>query len=789
MVPILEPSIDEQARLEAWRESGLLDTTPDLSFDRLAHLACRILKAPIALVSLFKGDKQFFKSYIGLPEHLHSLREIPLSDSICQHLIASVAPLAIADIRKHPEFCDKRAAASLGVVAYLGIPLVTPLREVVGSFCVIDTVSREWTEEEIQILDDLAASVMTEIRLRQETHQVIRAKQELLLLSTIVESSEDAIISINLDGATTSWNQGAEKIFGSSTDDAIGKHFGTLLRPDCAALAAELLEQVKNGTPVDPLEIFALRKDGGEVTLLLSVSPVKNQAGSVAGASIIAHDVTALKQAERERIARATAEAERAESEAARELVTNILESVSDAFVALDNNWRYVYVNKKAAEIFNRHDLVGKHIWTEFPEAIDQPFYKAYQQAVREQTPLEIEEYYEPYGRWFENRIYPSKDGLSIFFQDVTERKLAREKIRETEERYRHIVDTANEGIWTIDAGQRTTYVNQRMADMLGYRAEEILGRDFRDFVEPESWEDTKRNVDQRRAGVAEQYDFRLCRKDGSDLWVLVSSSPIKDRNGNYMGSLAMVSDITQRKLAEVKLRESGEQLRALTARLESVRENERTHIAREIHDVLGQYLTSFKIDLSWLSRRLSQLDNKSLHSLLSGRVKGMVDLVDETIVTIQNISSELRPGVLDSLGLGAAIEWQANEFQKRTEILCRCQLPDDAIDLTPDRSTALFRIFQEILTNVARHSGATEVEVILSCDSEGVLLTVRDNGRGVTESELTDFGSLGLLGMRERAALLGGEVSISGKPGEGTEVVARIPFKPVTTARSAGQI
>jgi two-component system sensor histidine kinase UhpB len=496
-----------------------------------------------------------------------------------------------------------------------------------------------------------------------------------------------------------------------------------------------------------------------------------------------------LKQAERERIALAKAEAERSESELAKELVINILESVSDAFVALDKNWRYVYVNRKAAEIFNRHDLVGKHIWTEFPEAVDQPFYKAYQQAVREQIPLEIEEYYEPYGRWFENRIYPSKDGLSIFFQDVTERKLALEKIRETEERYRHIVDTANEGIWTIDAAWSTTYVNQRMADMLGYRAEEILGRDFRDFVERESWDDTERNLDRRRAGVAEQYDFRLRRKDGSDLWVLVSSSPIKDRNGNYMGSLAMISDITQRKLAEVKLRESGEQLRALTARLEGVRENERTHIAREIHDVLGQYLTSLKIDLSWLSRRLSQLDNKSLHSLLSGRVKGMVDLVDETIVTIQNISSELRPGVLDSLGLGAAIEWQANEFQKRTEILCRCQLPDEAIDLTPDRSTALFRIFQEILTNVARHSGATEVEVILSCDSEGVLLTVRDNGRGVTESELTDFGSLGLLGMRERASLLGGEVSISGKPGEGTEVVARIPFKPLTTARSAGQI
>jgi signal transduction histidine kinase len=201
------------------------------------------------------------------------------------------------------------------------------------------------------------------------------------------------------------------------------------------------------------------------------------------------------------------------------------------------------------------------------------------------------------------------------------------------------------------------------------------------------------------------------------------------------------------------------------------VRERESTRIAREIHDELGQILTALKMDLSWLNKRLTN-GQKALRE----KTKSMSKLTDMIIRAVQRISTELRPGILDDLGLIPAIEWQAQEFQDRTDIKCEITIDNGEIDLDQDRSTSLFRIFQEALTNVARHANATKIKVSLKERPDKLLLKIEDNGRGITEEQISDPKSFGLIGIRERIYPWGGEVNIKGIWNEGTTVTVILP-------------
>jgi signal transduction histidine kinase len=226
------------------------------------------------------------------------------------------------------------------------------------------------------------------------------------------------------------------------------------------------------------------------------------------------------------------------------------------------------------------------------------------------------------------------------------------------------------------------------------------------------------------------------------------------------------------RMLAEVQLRESHKQLRSLSVYLQHVREEERARIAREVHDELGQALTSCKLDASWLAHHLPRNQMK-----LSKKAEKLSTDIDSTIQTVRRIATELRPGILDHLGLAAALEWQAQEFQSRTGIRCRVSAHLRKPPLDPDLTTTFFRIFQETLTNVIRHAEATEVDVQLKEDAARIILEVRDNGRGISLKGIADPRSMGLLGMRERAALLGGDFRIQPlSGGKGTRACVAIP-------------
>jgi PAS domain S-box-containing protein len=234
-----------------------------------------------------------------------------------------------------------------------------------------------------------------------------------------------------------------------------------------------------------------------------------------------------------------------------------------------------------------------------------------------------------------------------------------------------------------------------------------------------------------------------------------------------------MISDITDRKEAEERLKTSSEQLRELSRHLESVREKERTSAAREIHDELGQLLTALKMDMSWMGKRLPKLEGS-----LAQKSRTMYELIDKAIQTVKRISGELRPGILDDLGLVAALEWQAQELQKHTEIGFEFKASPKEITLDRDRSTAIFRICQEALTNVVRHANATKVKVTLKEEPSRIVLRISDNGKGIEKRQLSDPKSFGLIGMKERAMSWGGEVKINGTPGMGTTIIVSIPLQ-----------
>ena len=234
----------------------------------------------------------------------------------------------------------------------------------------------------------------------------------------------------------------------------------------------------------------------------------------------------------------------------------------------------------------------------------------------------------------------------------------------------------------------------------------------------------------------------------------------------------ALSSEIAERKMAEERLRESEIKLRALAARLISIREEERARIAREIHDELGQVLTSLKMDLTWLVKQLDPSEKPLL-----ARADTMCRLIDSTVQVVRRMSTGMRPEILDDMGLVAAIGWQTKEFQKRLGIRCRAELPTQPTHLGNELSTAVFRIFQEILTNIARHAKATSVFVQLRISDERLSLKVTDDGVGMAESAVHARESLGLLGMQERAQLFGGQVSFQAAPGRGTTVSVLIPL------------
>jgi PAS domain S-box-containing protein len=374
----------------------------------------------------------------------------------------------------------------------------------------------------------------------------------------------------------------------------------------------------------------------------------------------------------------------------------------------------------------------------------------------------------EPFG--FITKPFESQDLFTAIEMALYRHRL-RNMLKESEERYNALFNRSLSYIYLHDFNGQFIDANNATLKALGYKRKEMLPLNFASLIDKSQRPKAAQSLEEimRTGRQKKPEEYELKRKDGSTIWVEIEGSLIY-KDGKPFAVQGIARDITEKKMAEKTLSESREQLRNLAAHLQSIREEERATVAREIHDELGQVLTALKMDLSWLDKKLP-----GEQSPLLKKTKSMSQLIDSTIQTVQRLSAELRPGLLDDIGLLAAMEWQAEEFQKRTGIACELSVSSQDINLDQERSTAIFRIFQETLTNIARHARATKVRVNLAKKGGKLELTIKDNGMGITKEKISDPKSLGLLGIQERVHFLGGDMDIKGIRNKGTTVTVSI--------------
>jgi PAS domain S-box-containing protein len=383
--------------------------------------------------------------------------------------------------------------------------------------------------------------------------------------------------------------------------------------------------------------------------------------------------------------------------------------------------------------------------------------------------------------RWFLVRTVPLLDEHGKIVRwygsstDIEDHKQAEEKLKRSERQLSEAQRISHVGHWERDIGGGEIICSEETYRIFGLPPQDAL-RNLEQLIHPDDRPLHAEAIARALRGELFDVEYRVVRPDGEIRLVHSQGSAIQDQSGRPRRTFGAVQDVTDIKRAERRLKTTSEQLRALSARVQSAREEEGMRIAREIHDELGGALTSLRWELEGIKKTLSEPSRVLPAADLKERVAAMFGLIDTMVNIVRGIASDLRPAVLDILGLEEGIEWQAQQFQDRTGIAVDYQRPENHVDLTPEQSIAVFRIFQEALTNILRHAGATRVGVTMAEEAGTFVLRVKDDGRGITEDEKYGQLSIGLLGMRERAHLIGGEIEISGVGGKGTIVTVRLP-------------
>ncbi len=536
-----------------------------------------------------------------------------------------------------------------------------------------------------------------------------KSEQDVARLVAVVNSSEDAIITKTLNGIILTWNPGAERLFGYSAAEVVGKSVQLIYPPERLEEFENTLARLKRGESIDHFDAVRVTKDGRQIDVSISETLLRDVQGNVIGVSKIVRDITPRKHAEE--TARFLAE------------VNDVLASsldyektlVSIAQIAVPHiaDWCAVYITLEDGAI---HQLALTHV---DPTQVAR---------VRELQRRYLDDPKVPYS--VPNVIQTGKSELAPPFSVAQSPSTPDAAMQKT----------------SPDPGLKSLMVVPLVAP----------GRIFGaiTFASAESG---------RSYGQA---DLALAQDLARRAALAVDNARL------YRTAQSLNEELDQRVAQRtLELENANQQLRLLAAHIQSAREEERTRIAREIHDEIGTLMTAIKMDLAFLVR-----ENDSIKSpdVLREQLGATTKLVDEAIESVHQIARELRPGVLDHLGLLAALEWQMQEFQERSKIECQFTSALDEIDLDSACSTAVFRIMQEALTNVARHAQATRVQVSLRKEDGHLILQVRDNGKGIPP--VPDTNRFGILGMRERAHIFGGDVVIQGAPGQGTVVTVRIP-------------
>lgn len=527
----------------------------------------------------------------------------------------------------------------------------------------------------------------------------------------------------------------------------------------------EFIHILKKTGEVINREIKLKHKDGSPVFLIESCFLQTNPLTGEQLIEGVVIDITKRKQAEES-------------LKLSEEKYRSLIEQASDFILITDSLGIIVDVNSSSCNAFGytRQELIGRNIacLTDPEDLKNQPFQfdhlKKGHSVLRERKMLDKK------GNLIDVEVSVKMitDGrLLAIARDIRDRKKAEQQIREQETRFRLLVDTAPDATIIADERGIIQIANLQAVKLFGYSKTELTGMSV-ELLIPAKDRDKHKDYRSQFVNVSKTRlmgsgrDLVAVNKAGVEIPVEISLSPFHSSEGVLV--TASIRDITLRKKAEKELAESYRAVRQLTKHLQNVREEERTHIAREIHDELGQQLTVMMMDVSWLGRKIdpeNRLAAKKLNELLV--------LMENMVITVRRISTELRPSVLDDLGLGAAIEMHLKEFKKRTGISTRLIVPKEEPEMKPGVKNGMFRIVQESLTNVARHALASEVLINLEKRGNKLYLLINDNGIGFDEKEAAAKKTLGVLGMKERAAAFGGEYFISGTPGKGTSIQVNV--------------
>jgi PAS domain S-box-containing protein len=366
---------------------------------------------------------------------------------------------------------------------------------------------------------------------------------------------------------------------------------------------------------------------------------------------------------------------------------------------------------------------------------------------------------------------------LLLVYREIADRRAAIQALQNVEARVSGIVESAMDAIITVDEKQHIVLFNKAAEDVFLCPRAEAVGAPLDWFI-PERFRSSHRELVHgfgdtaamsRRMGQARV--VRGLRRNGEEFPIEASISQIVERGQHYY--TVILRDVTARVAAEEALRRSKDEIQSLSLAANTAREQEKSRIARELHDELGQSLTALKIDVGWL-REHEGMDRPEV----AGKLGAMQALLDDTVAAARRIASDLRPLMLDDLGLTAACEWQVQSFTERTGIPCELTLGLGELDLPDPYATTVFRVLQETLTNVAKHARPERVDVNLERSASEIVLTVQDDGRGFDPAQAPNAGSFGLIGLRERAYLVGGDLAIDSAPGRGTRVELRVPVK-----------